>query len=96
MALTKLPGFTLDTTANFTFATANVTGNLTTGNSNLGNAATKIPILHSKYLNYLLILLLAVNMYTSYAQDNMDALWANVTAFALLLALIGREKELEE
>ena len=50
----------------------------------------------SKYLNYLLILLLAVNMYTSYAQDNMDALWANVTAFALLLALIGKEKELEE
>lgn len=51
MALTKLPGYTLDTTKNFTFANANVTGNINTGNANvtgniitgnanLGNAAT--------------------------------------------------------
>ena len=39
MALTKLPGFTLDTTSNVTFANANVTGNLTSGNANLGNLA---------------------------------------------------------
>lgn len=32
MALTKLPGFTLDTSSNVTFANANVTGNLTSGN----------------------------------------------------------------
>ena len=39
MSLTRLPGFTLDTTSNVTFANANVTGNLTSGNANLGNLA---------------------------------------------------------
>ena len=40
MSLTRLPGFTLDTSSNVTFANANVTGNLTSGNANLGNAVT--------------------------------------------------------
>jgi len=40
MALTKIPGFALDTTSNVTFANASVTGNLTTGNANLGNLAS--------------------------------------------------------
>ena len=40
MALTKLPGFTLDTSSNVTFANANVSGNLTAGNANLGNLVT--------------------------------------------------------
>ena len=40
MSLTRLPGFTLDNTSNVTFANANVTGNLTSGNANLGNAVT--------------------------------------------------------
>ena len=40
MSLTKIPGFALDTTSNVTFANANVTGNLSSGNANLGNAAT--------------------------------------------------------
>ena len=40
MALTKLPGFTLDSTSNVTFANTTVTGNLTSGNANLGNLAT--------------------------------------------------------
>ena len=40
MALTKLPGFTLDSTSNTTFANTTVTGNLTSGNANLGNLAT--------------------------------------------------------
>jgi len=40
MSLTKLPGFTLDTTSNVTFANANVSGNLTAGNANLGNLVT--------------------------------------------------------
>jgi hypothetical protein len=39
MALTKLPGFTLDSTSNTTFANTTVTGNLTSGNANLGNLA---------------------------------------------------------
>jgi hypothetical protein len=39
MSLTKLPGFTLDTTSNATFANLTVTGNLTAGNANLGNLA---------------------------------------------------------
>ena len=39
MALTKLPGFTLDTSSNVTFANANVSGNLTSSNANLGNLA---------------------------------------------------------
>ena len=40
MSLTRLPGFTLDTSSNVTFANANVTGNLTSGNANLGNLVT--------------------------------------------------------
>ena len=36
MALTKIPGFGIDTT-NFALASANITGNLTAGNANLGN-----------------------------------------------------------
>jgi hypothetical protein len=40
MALTKIPGFALDRTSNVTFANANVIGNLTSGNANLGNLAT--------------------------------------------------------
>ena len=40
MSLTKLPGFTLDTSSNVTFANANVSGNLTAGNANLGNLVT--------------------------------------------------------
>jgi len=38
--LTLLQPFNLDTAGNFTFAAANVTGNLISGNANLGNAAT--------------------------------------------------------
>jgi hypothetical protein len=38
--LTLLQPFNLDTAGNFTFAGANVTGNLISGNANLGNAAT--------------------------------------------------------
>jgi hypothetical protein len=50
MSLTKIPGFALDTTSNVTFANANVTGNLSsgnvtstlsvTGNANVGNLNT--------------------------------------------------------
>lgn len=51
MALTTLPGFTINTTSSFTFGNANVTGNttsnnlavtanITSGNANLGNLAT--------------------------------------------------------
>jgi hypothetical protein len=40
MALTKIPGFALDRTSNVTFAIANVTGNLTSGNASLGNLVT--------------------------------------------------------
>jgi hypothetical protein len=39
-AITKLPGSLLDDLTNFTFANANVTGNLSAGNANLGNLAT--------------------------------------------------------
>ena len=39
MALTKIPGFGIDTST-FALPTANVTGNLTAGNANLGNLAT--------------------------------------------------------
>ena len=38
--ITKVPGLIVDETSNFTFANANVTGNLTSGNANLGNLAT--------------------------------------------------------
>ncbi len=37
MALTKLPGFTLDSTSSFTFANANVTANLSAGNIKTDN-----------------------------------------------------------
>ena len=40
MALTKIPGFALDRTSNVTFSNLEVTGNLTSGNANLGNLAT--------------------------------------------------------
>ena len=40
MSLTRLPGFTLDTTSNATFANLTVTSNLASGNANLGNLAT--------------------------------------------------------
>jgi len=39
MALTKIPGFGIDTT-NFALTSANITGNLTAGNANLGNLVT--------------------------------------------------------
>ena len=38
MALTKIPGFGIDTST-FALASANITGNLTSGNANLGNLA---------------------------------------------------------
>jgi hypothetical protein len=39
-AITKLPGALLDDLTNFTFANANVTGNLSAANANLGNTVT--------------------------------------------------------
>jgi hypothetical protein len=40
MALLKIEPFIIDSTANFTFANANITSNLISGNANLGNLAT--------------------------------------------------------
>ena len=40
MAITRLPGFILDSTTSFTFANVSVTSNVTANNANLGNAAT--------------------------------------------------------
>ena len=40
MAITRLPGFILDSTTSFTFANISVTSNVTANNANLGNAAT--------------------------------------------------------
>lgn len=39
MALTKIPGFVIDTTSNVTVANANVTGTLTSAAANLGTVA---------------------------------------------------------
>jgi plastocyanin len=40
MAITRLPGFIIDSTTSFTFANVSVTSNVTASNANLGNAAT--------------------------------------------------------
>jgi hypothetical protein len=39
-AITKIPGFIADDRTDFAFANANITGNLTAANANLGNTAT--------------------------------------------------------
>ena len=39
MAITRLPGFVIDSTSSFTFANVTVTGNVSANNANLGNAA---------------------------------------------------------
>ena len=40
MSLLKIKPFSIDSTDTFTFANANITANLLTGNANLGNLAT--------------------------------------------------------
>ena len=74
--ITKVPGLIVDETSNFTFANANVTGNLTSGNANLGNLAT------ANYVAGTLTTALQPNITQVGSLDNLTVT-GNVTAGAI-------------